>query len=660
MTRTLLSLTLIACTGAASAQTVVALSEKDYFDDMPVVLSVSRLPQPLDETPGAVTVLDRDFIRRSGARDVADLLRLVPGFQSSSSFYTGAPLASYHGAFDSYSNRMQVLVDGRSVYSPYFIGSVGPGLQTVALEDIERIEIMRGSNSAAYGARALLGVVNILTRHTSQTLGAQGSITAGQNGVRDAQARLGWGNEEATYRLTLDQRSDDGLAGSNGNNQVKRFNFRSDFFTSVGDEVQLRLGNYAIDSGKGFTGNIDNPPHNTTFESNYIQADWHRSLSPDEDLAASWSHAQERYDDSFPYSLLNLPSRTQQALARLLGRSVNSNDIFMVSGTGKASSDTLSLQHTFRAGVTTRVVWGGEFRSEKVSSEALYATDANFRTDFLRLFGNLEWRAAPTVVVNAGAMAEESSVTGGELSPRLMANWHLAPGHTLRAGSSKSYRPPSTYEKFANVRFVWNGILLGVNTLARGNLEPEGVVTNELGYLGELPQWGVSVDVRAYREKISGYIRQKNATLPRSYANDEDFAIQGWEYQLKWRPWTGAQFILNQAYTDIGTESTVSQNGTAFAAPKRSSTLVYFQQFPNGLDVTLSHQDNGTAVLAGDGYDSRQAFTRTDLRLGWPLRWGAHAGEVAVTVQNLGQPYADFDQKFAFNRRAFVTLRLDH
>ena len=155
-------------------------------------------------------------------------------------------------------------------------------------------------------------------------------------------------------------------------------------------------------------------------------------------------------------------------------------------------------------------------------------------------------------------------------------------------------------------------------------------------------------------------IRQKNATLPRSYANDDDFAIQGWEYQFKWRPWAGAQFILNQAYTDIGSEFIVSQNGTAFAAPKRSSTLVYFQKFPNGLDVTLSHQDSGTAVLAGDGYDSRQAFTRTDLRLGWPLRWGAHAGEVAVTVQNLGQPYADFDQSFAFNRRAFVSLRLDH
>jgi iron complex outermembrane receptor protein len=641
MTRRLFFLILVASACTGSAQTVVAVSEKDFLDDMPVVLSVSRLPQRLDETPGAVTVLDRDFIRRSGARDVADLLRLVPGFQSSASFYSGAPLASYHGAFDAYSNRMQVLVDGRSAYSPYFIGSVGPGLQTVALQDIDRIEILRGSNSAAYGARAFLGVVNIVTQPSSETLGAQGAFTVGQNGVRDAQARLGWANDDATYRITLDQRADDGLVGSNGNNQVKRFNFRSDFFTNAGDEVQLRLGSYAIDSGKGFPGNVDNPLRNSNFESSYVQADWRRSLSPDEDLAVSWSHAQEAYQDEFPYLLQRL----------------GINGTYIVSGSGQASSDTLSLQHTFRAGLSTRVVWGGEFRSENVNSAALYATDAEYRTDFSRLFGNLEWRAAPSVVVNAGAMAEKSSVTGETLSPRLMANWHLTQAHTLRVGVSKSYRPPSTFEKFADLKYVWNGSVLGQQILASGNVTPESLVTHELGYLGDFPQWGASLDVRAYREKITGFIRQLNATLPRDYANDEDFAIQGLEYQFKWRPWIGAQFILNQAHTHI--DSVREKTGTAFAAPERATTLIYMQKFPSGLDLTLTHQDSGTATLAGAGYYSRQAFTRTDVRLGWPLRWGAHAGELALTVQNLGSPYQDYALGHDFQRRAFVTLRLD-
>ena len=645
MNKSLMQLCLMTAACGAIAQPSAGVTEQDFFGDMPIVLSVSRLPQRLDETPGALTVLDRDFIRRSGARDVADLLRLVPGFQSSNSFYSVAPVASYHGAFDAYSNRMQVMVDGRSVYSPYFIGSVGPGLETVAMDDIERIEVLRGSNSAAYGARALLGVVNIVTRHTTDTQGLQGSMTVGQIGVRDAMARLGWASDRATYRITIDERADDGLGGSNGDNLVRRFNFRSDFLTAAGDDVQVRLGNYGIEAGNGFPGKVDNPLRTNTFDSNYIQADWHRSLSPDEDLAVSWSHAQEDYKDEFPYSLAKF----------------GINGVYVVSGSGQDTRDSLSLQHSFRANPSTRVVWGGEFLSEKVSSMALYATDSPYRTDFSRLFGNVEWRVRPSVLINAGALAEEDSVTGHSVSPRVMANWNIAPGQTLRAGVSHSSRPPSTYERFANVRYIWNGILLGVTTLASGKVVPERMETSEVGYLGDFPQWRSSVDVRVYREKIDGFIRQLNATLPRDYANTEDFAIQGWEYQFKWRPWTGAQFILNQAYTDIGAISVAAgaQTGTAFAAPKRSSTLVYFQKFPNGLDLSMSHQDNGTATLTGTGYDSRTAMTRTDFRLAWPLHWSTHAGEWAVMVQNLGSPYPDYFVGHYFERRAFVTLRLD-
>ena len=90
-------------------------TEMDFLGDMPIVLSVSRLAQRLDETPGAVTILDRNFIRQSGARDVADLLRVVPGFQTTTSFETDAPMATYHGRTDEWANRIQVLVDGRSI-----------------------------------------------------------------------------------------------------------------------------------------------------------------------------------------------------------------------------------------------------------------------------------------------------------------------------------------------------------------------------------------------------------------------------------------------------------------------------------------------------------------------------------------------------------------
>lgn len=91
------------------------------------------------------------------------------------------------------SNRLELLVDGRSAYSPYFIGSIGPGLQTVALETVERIRVLRGSNSAAYGARAILGVINIVTRHGADALGRPGAEVVGDNGVHDLQARISAG-----------------------------------------------------------------------------------------------------------------------------------------------------------------------------------------------------------------------------------------------------------------------------------------------------------------------------------------------------------------------------------------------------------------------------------------------------------------------------------
>ncbi len=166
--------------GAALAPTCLALaslpvaaehaeqrvSELDYFQELPVVLSVSRLAQPLNEVPGAVTVLDRELIRRSGARDVAEVLRLVPGFLLT--YRNGAtPQAVYHSGMDTYGARMQVYVDGRSVYSSFLLGDTKTGLRGLIIEEIERIEVLRGSNSASYGANAFLGVVNIVTRNAA-------------------------------------------------------------------------------------------------------------------------------------------------------------------------------------------------------------------------------------------------------------------------------------------------------------------------------------------------------------------------------------------------------------------------------------------------------------------------------------------------------------
>ncbi len=632
--------------GAACAQASATLSEKDFLDDMPVVLSVSRLPQRLDDTPGAVTIIDRDMIRLSGARDVADLLRLVPGFQSSTSFEAVAPQASYHGAFGGYSNRIQVLVDGRSAYSPYFIGSVEAGLQTVAMQDIERIEVLRGSNSAAYGARAFLGVINIVTRDSADTRGTQISLSGGENGIRDAWASLGWGADNGTFRLGLDRRGDDGLAGSNGRNSIERFNVRADLRPGSSDEIEVRAGGLVINAGKGFAGNADDLSRDTRYGSAYLQLDWRRTLDPDQDLALSYSHMHESYRDAFPYSLL----------------AMGINDSIAVDASGVAGSDTLTLQHTWRQGSSLRMVWGAELRRERVTSRPAYNTDAALVTDFSRLFGNLEWRPAEQLILNVGAMAENTSASGSTMAPRLMLNWRVAEGQTLRAGASRAYRPPSTYEQFADVRYLWNGHLLEVSTLASGKVQDESVMARELGYLGVFPSLRMNLDVRVFREDVGGFLRQLNAIRPKDYANVENFSLRGLEYQLKWQPWQGAQLVLGQAFinSSLGNDISLADSGLALAAPKQASTLSYFQKLPGGLDLSLIHQNSGTQTLQGAGRLDQWAMSRTDLRLAAPLRLGGRRAEVALVLQNLGAPYLDFDPAFEFQRRAYLTLRVDN
>ena len=629
-------LALLGCSGLAWAQasaTELALSEKDFLADMPIVLSVSRLPQRLDETPGAVTIIDREMIRRSGARDLVDLLRVVPGFQISNSFETGAPMASYHGAFDEFSIRMQVLIDGRSGYSPFLFGGTAPGMQAVALADIERIEVLRGSNSAAYGARAFLGVVNIVTRHPLDTLGLKVALTHGENGIRDARASLGWRTEAASFRLSLDRRADDGLSGSNGHNDIQRVNFRSDLSVSAQDEIQLRAGGFTLDSGRGVDNKPDDAKHDRRHNSVYAQLDWRRNLGMDQDLALSLSHSEEAYRDSFP-----LEARP--------GIFVN------VDYGGRANINTVSLQHTMRHGSNVRLVLGGEFSREQVKSKPIYDRDDPLANDFTRFFGNLEWRPARDWILNAGAMAEKSSVNGSSIAPRVMLNWHFKEGHTLRYGVSKAYRPPSAFEQFADIFYSVNAVLFPV-VRSLGNARPESVLAHEMGYLGEFPAARASLDVRAFHEQINRFVR-RTTVRPYDFINAEDFVISGLEYEVKWRPWQGGRIMFNQTYTDIDS----TNNLTKYAAPKRASALTFSQKLPAGLDLSLMHVHNGKMTLRRAAPEV--AMSRTDLRLAMPLRLGRNRGEVALVVQNLGSAYADFSPRFKFERQAFVTLRMEN
>lgn len=643
--RTSALLVLLCLCWSAKAQVPPSVTEKDYLGEVPIVLSVSRLPQRLDETPGALTILDRDFIRNSGARDVVDVLRLVPGFQASNSFEADAPQASYHGVFNVYSARIQVLIDGRSVYSTYLFGSVAPGLMSVALDDIERIEVFRGSNSATYGARAMLGVINIVTRSAVDSPGTRAALTRGNNGIEDALLSIAWPVRDAFMRLSVDQRGDDGLKGSNGHNRVQRLNFRADVPVKLDAQLELRTGWLGIDTGRGFVANIDAPLRDTAYSSNYFQLDWHQTQGGDQDYALGFSHMRESYVDVAAYALAP----------------VN------LDYSGSASNDTLKFESVRRLAPNLRYVWGAELRRESVTSQPLYNRGDAIVTDFARLFANAEWRLSPAVLLNTGGMAEHSSASGSSFAPRLMVNWQLAPGHTLRAGMARAFRPPSVFEAQGDIRYTVNNQLLSVTTLARGQVAPESVLTRELGYLAELDWLHSQLDVRVFDEAISGLIQSRKYALPvgttllpsapRDYFNGDSISIRGLELQWQSRPWRGARLGLSLDRSQVVHDAPLLSVDLAAVVPKYAYTASFEQHLPAGWQIALNHRYLDSASLPSTS-SYRGALSRTDVRLAKALQWGVSQGEVELTVQNAGGDLPNYRDVFAFPKQVFVTLRL--
>lgn len=632
-----------------------AVSESDYLSDVPNVISVSRLSQPLEDTPGAMTVLDRRFIRMTGARTVVDVLRYVPGFQVSNSFETDAPMATYHGRDDDWANRIQVLVDGRSVYSGLLQGSAGVGWQTLALGDIERIEVLRGSNSASYGARAFLGVVNIISRDVRETVGNAASLAAGENGVADMGASLGGSVQSTTFRISADSVDDNGLEGAYGKNHTERLNLAAHVALDQGMDMDLRAGGVGIYAGRGSTmaNQVGNPARNWFVGSRFVQWDWHKPLNDQQDLRLSASHTENTMRDRFAYLLP--------------GAYYGANIEF----SGNESVDALTLQHTLRLTPELRTVWGAELRRENLDAPTLFDQMGSTRTDFQRLFGSAEWHMTDSLLLNAGALAEHNTISGDSLSPRLMLNWRVAPGHTLRAGTSTAFRPPSVYENYARIRYYDAN---GQNptryyTLNNGALVPEKLLSRELGYYFAPPASAWRGDVRIFDEQIRDGIAHTNDTndppsQPDTYVNSQGDTISGIEFQVQWQPSPATRVFFSQNWTAIQANSSVPGE-TRFrmehGAPQSATSLVLMHSLPSGLHLSLMHQQSEQlALMSISTNEWLSSMHRTDVRVAQDLWLGGRKSELALTVQNLDQPFQDGDRKFTLLRRAWLGWKLDY
>lgn len=626
-------------------------AEAAFFEDLPVVLSVSRLPQSLADAPGAVTVVDRETIRATGYRNLPDLLRLVPGFNVA--WLRGWwGVVNYHGLSGDYSNRVLVLVDGRPLNSEYFNGGIDWLGQPLALDDIERIEVLRGSNSAAYGTNAFLGVVNVITRHATQGQGIYVAATRGQGGINDQTLRAGASLSNLDLRLTLNQTKDRGLDNLSDSNRLNFANLRADWRLTSSDELTLSAGMQRGVGVEGFAEDPFNPLRDRVAKNDFVQLKWRHVFSPEQELSLQFYRNHDRWREE-----------TQIDLPPPFG-SVDFDQ------NRKARRSSAELQYFGRLTPDLRAVAGVEWRSDRVDSEFFFGSGNPAGSHTLRLFGNLEWRVVEPLRLNLGVMSERHSITGTRSAPRLFANYEVQPGHVLRAGVSSANRIPTLFELLGDSRFVAPGVPSDNVILGNRHLARERILAREIGYFGQFRTLGLQIDARLYQELLRDLIdvvplADRRDLLDfqraRSYSNIDQARIRGLSYQVKLKPFDGAQVALGQSFQRVSHPTEQVRDG----APSHSTSLMWVQRLPWDLSLTLIHYAVGAIYWDGFG-DRIDGFRRTDARLGYRFRLGSTRGEASLVGLNLFGKYNEFkngrdepSSEYEFSRRVYATLRLE-
>ncbi|MHB8758705.1 MAG: TonB-dependent receptor plug domain-containing protein [Thiobacillus sp.] len=649
--------TLLLGQGSVFAQ----VDEADFFDDLPVVLSASRLSQPLADAPAAVTVIDRDMIRASGFRDIPDLLRLVPGFSVA---YTrdNTWAVGYHGLADAYSRRFQVLVDGRSIYSPHF-GAVHWSDLPIAIEDIERIEVVRGPNAAVYGSNAFLAVINIITQSAAQARGGLASMQYGDQGMSGLVARYGGGDEGLNWRVTLSSQNRDrfeavGRDGS-GDPQYLRersrtyfLSGRTDWQISSRDDLSLQWGVSDGNWHGGREGHADEPDRQDS-AATFLHLQFHRATTVDNEWRAQVYYTRNRFD----------------------ANSVVVEGPFVVPVDQYLSQTRLNvdLQATQRVSEALRMLWGLEWRRESVDSPQAYYGRGALRGELARLSGNLEWRASNDWLVQGGALVEHHHYTGTDVSPRLALNYTVRPGHTLRSSISQAYRSPTFFEQDGNqVYTATDGSVVETIAIpAATQLSPERLVSREIGYVGQIRTLALNVNARLFSDILYDYIGSQKLESAACYepvykcfqsVNGSSLNLRGWEAELHWRPLRRLDLYAQYARVRIGYRDTVLDargkvvdDDLPFSAPRNNFGMLASYGWGGGWQASAGVYRTDGVMWLSDG-DVTEGYTRVDARLARHFKWRGDDAEWAVVAQSIDKRYSEFRVENTFGPKVYASI----
>jgi iron complex outermembrane receptor protein len=579
------------------------------------VTSVAKKAQPLSGAAAAVYVITQEDIRRSGATSIAEAIRMAPGVDVAR-FDSNKWAISARGFNTLFSNKLLVLIDGRTVYTPLFAG-VFWDVQDTLLEDIERIEVIRGPGGTLWGANAVNGVINIITKHAKDT---QGGLLTGGGGTEErgfGAARygvsLGNGVFVRAYAKYFDRSSFETATGDDAADEwdVGRGGFRLDWEPNGYNGVTVQGDVYSGDTGRTIAVSSPAPPF--------------RDLVDDEDevrggnILGRWRH------DFAPRSVMTLQlyyDRTERTLSLF-----------------SEHRDTVDLdwQHRFALGERQEFVWGLGYRftTDGIRDSFMVSFDPSGRDlDLYSAFVQDEITLFPeTLRLTVGSKFEHNDFTGFEFQPSGRLLWTPHARHAIWGAISRAVRTPSRGE--TDLRFnsavipAPDGTLTYVSLFGNPQLDSEELLAYELGYRLQ-PTPRIYVDLAGfYNDYDDLRVTVRGTPLPESSpspphvvvplqtvsgSRGEAYGVEiaaHWNVFDQWKLAGSYTWFDLDLYSDAGP---LAQNasGVEGDSPHNQVNLRSFLDLPGRveLDAMVYYVDN----LPNQNVSS---YFRTDVRLGW-------------------------------------------
>ena len=579
----------------SSTTALKALSVEELMDIE--VTSVSKRPERLSETASAIEVVTQDDIRRSGATSVPEVLRLASNLEVVQ--INAAQWAISARGFNApLSNKMLVLIDGRTVYTPLFSGTFWE-VQDVLLEDIERVEVISGPGAMVWGANAVNGVINITTKSAAETPGLYVEAGGGTTLQEFGAVRYGgaispdthwrvygkYGNRDSTVTATGQDPGNDWDQGQGG--------FRLDTQAPGGDLLTLQGDLYAN------TIQLAGPQDLVTHGANLLGR-WSRALSVDSALKLQLYVDRVHRDSATAYD-------------------------------DTLTTYDLDFQHQFPIGARHNLVWGAGYRvvRDDFQSGAIALLPQRVSLQTVSAFVQDEIAlAADRVYLTVGTKIEHNDYTGVEYQPGVRLAWNLSAKQMAWAAISRALRTPARVDRNYYIPPV---------SFGSPDLQSEQLVAYELGYRAQ-PHERVSLSIATYYNDYDDIrsVEPENppAPLPLVFRNGQRGETYGVEMSAEyratdsWRLRAGISEIRLQIRPKSG--SFDRSFGAGEAADSKHHLLLR-----SSLDLTGNLQFDGTFRYVSRVENPSVAvpgYGELDLRFAWQPTTQL---EVEIVGQNL-------------------------